>query len=1120
MNAHRTGLACLLLGWGGVSAGFETVELVPQPGENYLLRGGSEALTLTAGQGGKLDLTYAVPVELPESAYALKLWLSPAKYLEVSALIRDAAGRVYAQPFRMGRPLYSFNAGWAHYGTGPLEVNPDSYATNRVVVRPLRLTGFALSPDAAYPGTISLHGLTIEERPGLADPRWELASLEDPFSPRTWQRVADSGRRFVDSGTDDRPRIPYEKLFAQPGNYTVGIRCLDRWQGPAGGEVRRQVTVSRQDLDDPSGHALSLPLTAADKIEKCQFVELRIWQADGALDAIHYYWLARYNWPAADVPAEAAGTPGLELAAGDAGVLAATDPAEYRVKVGAAAGPAPRRLKLQVLGFDFSPVTEMTLEVPGQGEWQKTLPLPADPVCRLHAELIEGGQVRDRACLLAGRVTVEPADAAPAAPANPRDRHGLGSNLSFPCVPPAGYSPAECLDHLERGFKWIRESGQDVCSFVVPWAEIEPLPGVFHFDFLDAVLARAERQGVGIALAPWYFADLFPRWLFQIPLRYDDGSSYLYLRARYAVDFAHPEFRAALIRMWDRLLRRYAGHPVLRGYLTTGPHLDAAYADFVPFRLAGYSQAHVAAWREFLHARYQTLPAVAQRYGRPYAAWEEVYPPTPDWTEPYDVRPCWRDFQEFRETELRQFFGGVFETIRQRDPDSFIYQYAIYNSGRIENYFPEFEKHRVGFTAGTSEYENLQKYTSVVSLWGIPYRGEPQASQALPPAGLNMALWTQLPYGTSSLNYGYQWHCEFPTAWSDGLAGLKDLERWNRAFSNPLTRLVQLGTADGVPAWAQVFEELKGAEPPPIEVGCLFSCDYAWYAHRSFFVNHVTGREVAALMNRRLHRLPRWVSDHTPLAKFAGLKALIVDADVTLMADATRANLVGYVRGGGTLITTAVTGAVSLDSGRRDFRFPAELGVTITPSEEQGERSGQLKPAAGGPAGICLRSVNRLEWPPAAEVLARTPDGAALLAGWPLGTGRVFMFAGPVDWTRSADAVEALLNGLKIARRADIVSSNGRMRIFRLTKGTTQYFGVGYLYNGFELDPQTGTPQSGSAELVRIKLPDLPAPQYRVSELTAPRRELGLVSRRELARGFPFCLKPGELVIFRGEPVD
>ncbi len=1112
-------LACLLLGWAGGALSFETLELVPQPTGEYSLRGGEGELTLTTAKRGRLELTYATPVELPDSAYALKLWLTPAKSLEVSALIRDAAGRVHAQPFQMGRPMYSFNSGWAHYGTGPLEVNPDSYSSNLVVARPLRLTGFALSLAGAAPRTISLQGLTVEARPRLTDPRWELASLEDPFSPRTWQRFDDSGRRFVDSGSDGRPRIPYEKLFAQPGEYTVGIRCRDRWQGPAGGEIRRPVSVGRTDLSDPAGRALSLPLTAADTAEKCQFVELRIWRADGALEAIHYYWLARYNWPAVGAAAEAVGTPGLELAGGDAGVLAATDPAEYRIKVSAADGAAPRRLKLQILAFDFSPLSETILELPDQGEWQKTLPLPADQLCRLHAELTAAGQVVDRNCLLVGRVTAEPADSAPAAP-RPRGRHGLGSNLGFPSVPPAGYSPAESLDHLERGFKWIKESGQDVCSFVVPWAELEPLPGVFNFSFFDAVLARAERQGVGIALAPWYFADLFPRWLFQLPLRYDDGSSGLYLRARYAVDFARPEFRAALSRMWDRLLRRYAGHPTLRGYLTTGPQLDSDYADLVPFHLAGYSPAHVAAWREFLRARYQTLAAVAQRYGRPYAAWEELYPPAPDWTEPYDLRPDWRDFQEFREAELRQFFTGVFQTIRRHDPDSFIYQYAIYNSGRIENYFPEFEKYRVGFTVGTSEYENLQKFTSVASLGGIGYRGEPQASQFLPPAGLNMALWTQLPYGTSALNYGYQWHCEFPTAQSDGLAGLKDLERWNLAFSNPLTRLVQLGTADGAAAWARVFAELNGAEPPPLEVGCLFSYDYAWYAHRNFFANHVTGREIGALMNRSLHRLPRWISDHTPPAKYAGLKALFVDADVTLMADSTRADLIGYVQGGGTLITTAATGAVSLDSGRQDFRFLTELGAKIAAPEAKGELSGQLNPTAGGPAVICLRSAGRVEWPAAAEVLAQTADGTPLLAGWPLGAGRVLMFAGPVDWNQSAAAVEALLTGLKIARPADIVSSNGKMRVFRLTKGATQYFGAGYLYNGFELDPLTGAPQSGSAELVRIKLFDLPAEQYQITELTAPHRKLGRVGRQELAQGVPFCLNPGELAIFRAEPAE
>lgn len=202
-----------------------------------------------------------------------------------------------------------------------------------------------------------------------------------------------------------------------------------------------------------------------------------------------------------------------------------------------------------------------------------------------------------------------------------------------------------------------------VPEFHLNWRSLEPLPGVYDFDFADRIFSATARRGVffKFALNPpltGYVPDFLKDHL--IETRSNDGSR----KTMDRVSLASPLVREHAQRLFELLFRRYGHHPaslmwvlnVNGEYLwhVTGTH----YADV--------SEWSMTAFRRWLEQKEKTITRLNAKWGTTYPSFEAIDPP--------DMRntPVWRDFCGFMLEQTVDFYRPIAESARRLTHDGTI----------------------------------------------------------------------------------------------------------------------------------------------------------------------------------------------------------------------------------------------------------------------------------------------------------------------------------------------------------------------------------------------------------------------------------------------------------------
>jgi len=197
------------------------------------------------------------------------------------------------------------------------------------------------------------------------------------------------------------------------------------------------------------------------------------------------------------------------------------------------------------------------------------------------------------------------------------------------------------------------------------WSRIEPEPGRFDWEWLDAAVETLGAAGLSIVIGTPTATP--PKWLIDAHpdiLAWDRDGRARRFGSRRHYCFSSETYRAESARITEALARRYGEHPALGAWQTDnefGCH-DTTLS---------YSPNAARRFRAWLAQRYQSVDALNRAWGavfwsEEFRSFDEVDPPNLTVTE---ANPSHRlDYQRFASEEVASFNRLQTEIIRRHSP--------------------------------------------------------------------------------------------------------------------------------------------------------------------------------------------------------------------------------------------------------------------------------------------------------------------------------------------------------------------------------------------------------------------------------------------------------------------
>ncbi|MDG9720510.1 beta-galactosidase [Streptomyces sp. DH24] len=208
----------------------------------------------------------------------------------------------------------------------------------------------------------------------------------------------------------------------------------------------------------------------------------------------------------------------------------------------------------------------------------------------------------------------------------------------------------------------MRDAGvNSVTLGVFSWARIEPRPGARDFGWLDRLMDLMHAAGIGVVLAtptasppPW-LGHLHPD---TLPRDADGRTEWWGGRQHFSHSSATYRRHAAVVT--EDLAARYAGHPALTMW-----HINNEYCTY------DWGDEAAARFRGWLRTRYGTLDALNTAWGtafwsQAYGDWREILPPR---HAHYLKNPTQvLDFKRFTSDMLLECYAAERDIVRRHTP--------------------------------------------------------------------------------------------------------------------------------------------------------------------------------------------------------------------------------------------------------------------------------------------------------------------------------------------------------------------------------------------------------------------------------------------------------------------
>lgn len=228
------------------------------------------------------------------------------------------------------------------------------------------------------------------------------------------------------------------------------------------------------------------------------------------------------------------------------------------------------------------------------------------------------------------------------------------------------YNPDQWLDYpdiLAEDLKLMRQANTNTFSVgIFAWSALEPVEGEYHFDWLDKIVEDISANGGNVILATPSAAR--PAWLserYPEVLRTNERREKMLHGGRHNHCFSSPVYREKVVAINQKLAERYGRHPALLMW-----HVSNEYSGECHCNLCQES------FRRWLKAKYQTLGALNHSWWGPFWShtitdWSQIESPSPIGESM--VHGLTLDWRRFVTDQTIDFFETEAAPLRKATPE-------------------------------------------------------------------------------------------------------------------------------------------------------------------------------------------------------------------------------------------------------------------------------------------------------------------------------------------------------------------------------------------------------------------------------------------------------------------
>lgn len=229
------------------------------------------------------------------------------------------------------------------------------------------------------------------------------------------------------------------------------------------------------------------------------------------------------------------------------------------------------------------------------------------------------------------------------------------------------YNPEQWPQEIwQEDVQLMKEAGVNLITLgVFSWANLEPRPGVYNFEWFDKIISMLHENEIELCLAtatasppPW-LANRYPE---SLPVNADGIK--LWPGGRQAYCLHSVAYRESVQKLVRQIAERYGNHPALKIW-----HINNEYGCHT---YECFCDVSAQAFREWLQERYQTMDALNDAWAtsfwsQRYDDWGEINPPrrAPTFANPTQQL----DWRRFSSDSLLDLMNMEKTILREVTPD-------------------------------------------------------------------------------------------------------------------------------------------------------------------------------------------------------------------------------------------------------------------------------------------------------------------------------------------------------------------------------------------------------------------------------------------------------------------